>query len=226
VTICGSQLCSCGLVSNSLTVTGSGAPGSPFQIETNMGQIVTSGTRPGSPINGQGIYETDTQRLLVYDGTNWVIVAGDMPRFKVEHQTAQSIADLGGGGTAVVMSTEIYDIGGFHTGSNPSITVPAGMGGDYLLVTGGSWVASAAGYRLISMNVTNNAGAPVQNTTRRGGGSAMINTANNGQAAVMEYRLAAAAVVTVIVAQNSGGALNLNSISLEGQMIRHLPALV
>lgn len=34
-------------------------------------QIVTSATRPSSPIDGQIIYETDTNLLLVWDGVSW-----------------------------------------------------------------------------------------------------------------------------------------------------------
>lgn len=33
--------------------------------------LCTSSTRPASPFEGQMIYETDRQHLLIYDGTNW-----------------------------------------------------------------------------------------------------------------------------------------------------------
>jgi hypothetical protein len=33
---------------------------------------VTSATRPGSPAEGQVIYETDTNRLYVYNGSSWI----------------------------------------------------------------------------------------------------------------------------------------------------------
>lgn len=33
--------------------------------------ICTSGTRPGSPAEGYQIYETDTNKTLVYDGASW-----------------------------------------------------------------------------------------------------------------------------------------------------------
>lgn len=36
--------------------------------------ICTSTTRPSTPVNGQIIYETDTDRVLVYDGTGWIVV--------------------------------------------------------------------------------------------------------------------------------------------------------
>lgn len=34
--------------------------------------VCTSSTRPASPFEGQVIYETDTDKVLVYDGTNWL----------------------------------------------------------------------------------------------------------------------------------------------------------
>jgi hypothetical protein len=224
VTICGSQACGCGLISNSLTITGSGAAGSPFQIETTMGQIVTSGTRPGSPINGMTIYETDTGRLVTYDGTNWVIMSGNMPRFKVEQQTAQSVPD--NTGTTPALSTEIFDTDAFHTSTNGFVTIPSGMGGDYAIIGHGAWAGNATSYRLVQLLVANNAGAPTQNVLLNSGGYAMTATVNNGFAMPALFRLAAAATVTLRVFQLSGGALNLNSCLLEGWMVRHIPSLV
>ena len=37
-------------------------------------EIVTSGTRPASPFDGMQIYETDTNKVLVYNGSSWVEV--------------------------------------------------------------------------------------------------------------------------------------------------------
>jgi hypothetical protein len=37
--------------------------------------IVTSSTRPTTPYEGQVIYETDTNRVLVYDSAAWVMIA-------------------------------------------------------------------------------------------------------------------------------------------------------
>jgi len=34
-------------------------------------EIVTSSTRPASPFDGMQIYETDTRKMLVYDGASW-----------------------------------------------------------------------------------------------------------------------------------------------------------
>lgn len=37
--------------------------------------VCTSSTRPATPYEGQMIYETDTNRVLVYDNTAWVMIA-------------------------------------------------------------------------------------------------------------------------------------------------------
>lgn len=34
--------------------------------------VVTSGTRPSTPLDGDMIYETDTGNVLVYDGASWL----------------------------------------------------------------------------------------------------------------------------------------------------------
>jgi hypothetical protein len=36
--------------------------------------VCTSTTRPASPFEGQVIYETDTNRVLVWDNSAWVMV--------------------------------------------------------------------------------------------------------------------------------------------------------
>jgi len=48
--------------------------GGPYDtIDANLGTYVcTSGTRPGSPVQGQTIYETDTRREYVYSGSVWL----------------------------------------------------------------------------------------------------------------------------------------------------------
>lgn len=38
--------------------------------------VCTAATRPSSPVEGMTIYETDTNRSLVYDGSNWVQPSG------------------------------------------------------------------------------------------------------------------------------------------------------
>lgn len=38
--------------------------------------VCTSGTRPGSPVEGMVIFETDTDLIQVYDGTSWIPFGG------------------------------------------------------------------------------------------------------------------------------------------------------
>lgn len=47
-----------------------------FTNRINFGIIVcTSGTRP-TAVDGKAIYETDTDKFLVYDGASWVDMSG------------------------------------------------------------------------------------------------------------------------------------------------------
>ena len=38
--------------------------------------VCTSSTRPASPYEGQAIFETDTDRMLIYNGTAWIVING------------------------------------------------------------------------------------------------------------------------------------------------------
>lgn len=40
-------------------------------------QVVTSANRPTEPFTGQFIFETDTQYVLMWDGTSWVVIGAD-----------------------------------------------------------------------------------------------------------------------------------------------------
>lgn len=58
----------------------------------------TSSTRPGSPTEGQLIFETDTDQVLVYDGTEFIEISG------------------GGGGTVLFQNTQ-PDVSALETGA-------------------------------------------------------------------------------------------------------------
>lgn len=47
-----------------------------FAANLRPWQIVTSSTRPGSPSAGDAIYETDTNRIYVWNGTQWNPLSG------------------------------------------------------------------------------------------------------------------------------------------------------
>lgn len=93
--------------------------------------IVTSGTRPGSPFTGQQIYETDTLRYLVWDGTAWQIVYGTTPWITVG-AFLNSWVNFGGT-EQVAQYRKVNDIvylrGAIKSGTLtlPAFTLPAGF---------------------------------------------------------------------------------------------------
>lgn len=68
--VCAPRGCNC-LLTGSAVVGGSGEPGSPFEIEAGGVTLVTSVTHPGSPFQGQVIYETDTGQAYTYVSSTW-----------------------------------------------------------------------------------------------------------------------------------------------------------
>lgn len=57
--------------------------------------VCTSSTRPASPYEGQAIYETDTDKVLVYNGTAWVRTAGLGDTSTNPASSPQQIQDAG-----------------------------------------------------------------------------------------------------------------------------------
>lgn len=60
--------------------------------------VCTSSNRPATPFEGQVIYETDTDRTLVYNGTAWVLLAAStlvtsLPSSPVDGQIIDYVAD-------------------------------------------------------------------------------------------------------------------------------------
>ena len=53
--------------------------------------VCTSSTRPSVPYTGQTIFETDTKRLVIYDGASWIYVADTDTPPGLELITAQTI---------------------------------------------------------------------------------------------------------------------------------------
>ena len=219
--ICNDNVCNCGIVSSTLTVTGSGSFGDPYHLETNVFAIVTSSTRPAG-FNGQHIYETDKDRDAVYDGTNWIYI-NNLPQFQIEASTAQSIPN--NAGTVPALATEVQDTDGFHTSTDGFITIPSGLGGRYTIYVFGGWASDATSYRSVRPVVGNNTGI-TQNNTDRSGGYAMVTTANNGFGVATTMLLRATATVNITVFQLSGGALDLSTAHLRGIMTHHRPDLV
>lgn len=66
----------------------------------------TSSTRPGSPAEGQTIYETDTDLMLTYNGTGWVTITPSSANVTAqETETSTSYDDMTTPGPAVTVTT-------------------------------------------------------------------------------------------------------------------------
>ena len=73
--------------------------------------VCTSGTRPGSPFEGQIIYETDTDVVRAFDGTTWNLVG------------ASSYASASGGTTSTITASGVsYKLHTFTTSGTLTIS--------------------------------------------------------------------------------------------------------
>jgi hypothetical protein len=223
--ICGSTTCGCAIQSSSLQVSGNGGEGNPYVLETNAFATVTSSTRPATPSTWQHIYETDTSRHLVWDGTYWQIIGGKFPAFNLIRRPSDGYMELATGQvpTAVGLPSEVLDTDGFHTSTNGFITIPAGLGGHYLI--GGHtsrWDAQDVGYLTTVLTITSNT-AILEVADVMVGGFAPIATSNNGHALSKLLLLRGGAVVTLGAFTNIAEPWNLLEASLWGHMVRHAP---
>lgn len=123
--------------------------------------------------------------------------------------SGQSIAN----NTDVAMtltSTESYDSDGFHdTSSNTSrMTIPAGLGGKYLVIGQASWPQNASGDRYIYIRKNGTTG--FNQTYER----ASVNWKSRQQATDV-LDLAAGDYIEIVIGQDSGGSLTLEGGSFE-----------
>lgn len=111
--------------------------------------IVTSATRPGSPWSGQIIFETDTSKTLVWNGTAWV-EAGS---------TIDDLDDIGDVTITTPADGELltYDSGDWVNQALASSALPAGTILQVLAVTTTTTTSTAAGevdVSGLSLNIT------------------------------------------------------------------------
>lgn len=93
--------------------------------------VCTSSTRPASPFEGQMIYETDTDKVLIWDGSAWTPPTGVMPNI-VEFTTTSFLATSS---TSYVATPLSVTINKSHTNSSiwivasPQLALYTGGGG-------------------------------------------------------------------------------------------------
>lgn len=92
--------------------------------------VCTSSTRPASPFEGQAIYETDTDRMLVYTGSAWKYTwFATIPAFYVFRTTGQTISPS----TELVFDSATVNNGSHYSTSTGRFTAP--VAGLYFLET-------------------------------------------------------------------------------------------
>lgn len=105
--------------------------------------VCTSATRPASPVEGMVVYETDTDRIYVYDGSAWQInnwfTSSGRVGCRIVRGANQSINNSSV--TTVAWDTESLDSDGFVSGS--TIQIPSGFGGTYSITSVLTYAAGA-----------------------------------------------------------------------------------
>lgn len=122
-----------------------------------MNQVVvicTSGTRPSAPTEGRVIYETDTDKLMVYTGSSWSEVGTpDPPRVRAVRESTQSLSS--GATVAIAYDTAPENPRSMWSGGNPSrLTVPAGGGGTYVIGGAAMFQQHATGNRQLAIEIS------------------------------------------------------------------------
>lgn len=104
--------------------------------------VCTSGTRPGSPVQGMVIFETDTGLVSIYNGTVWVNVTPKSASVATQEATSStSYVDLTTPGPAVTVLTGTSALITIATSAFlTSATVPAHMS---VAVSGATSLAAA-----------------------------------------------------------------------------------
>lgn len=105
--------------------------------------VCTSGTRPSSPVDGMHIYETDTDRRAVYNGTVWITVSPQSQTVATSQGTASTtyadLATVGPAQSALTGTTAIITIGCYASNTGANLLRIA------VAVSGASTIAAADG---------------------------------------------------------------------------------
>ena len=211
-------------------ITPAGLAGSTLAVNQTRGIYADAAARDtafsGILTEGQSAWLLDVNRETTYDGTSWLITGGVMPSINVNRKVvAQTIAN--GSVTTCAFGTsetEVEDTDGFKGAAADIITIPAGMGGDYLLTGTVSWATSSSGNsRAIWLAIGNN--------TTNGEGNFSVSQSHQPagiqtrQGISQTVRLEAGATFWVQVYQNSGGNLDVELMWMQATMVRHIPTL-
>lgn len=177
-------------------------------------QVLIRGTQAelealATPAEGWHGAATNTDRILIYDGSAWVrlahYAAAGRTGCSVSRAATQSISNSTN--TAISFDTEAFDSDGFITVTSATFVIPAGLGGLYVATLSVDWAADPAPSR-VGIVVTQ--GGVTRHWLSEIGSSAAP-TAHVMGVSTGVLPLAAADQVTTEVRQTSGGALNITT---------------
>lgn len=177
-------------------------------------QTTTSGARPSPAAEGMVIYETDTDRLLVYSGTAWVRIGNSL----AAGRTGCTIRKTGNtavgnvSNSTITFTVEDVDTDGFIAVSSSTVTIPANLGGLYSVACSVTYdstgIAMTIGVSILANISGTNYGYSgsvlAANNTPAGTGA---NIKTSGMA--MTLPLSAGDTLTFSTTQSSGSSLNL-----------------
>lgn len=142
--------------------------------------LYTASTRP-TATEGLLIYETDTDRVMVYNGSAWKITGGVMPAVSITSTTNQTgIVNNTWTKLSLASHTSAVNNGSF-TISAGAITIPTGCSGLYAIYGQVQWDTNATGYRTIQLASASNLGTPII-TASSAAAAVYVRTAISGSA--------------------------------------------
>lgn len=108
-------------------------------VDEDYIEVLTSGTRPSNPYEGQLIYETDTDVLRGYNGTAWGTTYLDPPCCRVTRSTSWTINDAGN--NVVPYETERFDTDNMWSVAAPT-RITFNTAGLYLITLGAEFTGA------------------------------------------------------------------------------------
>jgi hypothetical protein len=165
--------------------------------------ICTSSTRPASPFVGQVIYETDSGRSYIHNGTAWVApqVQTNPPICRAYATGTQSLANSTV--TAITLGSESYDTDTMHSTVSNTSRITFTTAGVYSLIGEATFDINATGTRDIYLFL--NGTTRISEATAPSSGASTYSQLQVGA----QYSFAANDYVEMYAWQNSGGSLNL-----------------
>jgi hypothetical protein len=167
-------------------------------------QVVTSGTRP-TATDGVLIYETDTDRLMVYDGSAWEFVGGNRPSVQANRASSQSLTDSTA--TAIAFNAgDGFDTDSLHdtSSNNTRITIPAGYGGRWRFEGIVVFASATGGNRLISVRINGSSSHDLARIPPVSGAETIV-------PGTKVLNLASGDYVELLARQSSGGSINCSA---------------